>query len=183
MQVRLFILSLTLSLPLQSWGQFEDESLLLNVPAGYKVDYQARNGNMITTEMVPQAESARRWTEMVTARRFLKLQNATPERLQAYMQKQWLDNCKDGEFFALAEGEENGYPFALWSLYCPKSKVSGRPEYTWVKAIKGNGGFYVVQKAFRFEPSREQVARWTQYLNRVTVCDMKVEGRACPKQP
>jgi hypothetical protein len=181
LRFRFLILVVTFSLPQHGWGQFEDENLLVNVPAGYKLDYQARHGNLITSEMVPHAESARHWTEMLTARRFLTVKSLTPERLEAFMHKQWLDNCRDGEYIPIAQGEENGYLFSLWSLSCPKSKASGKPEYTWVKAIKGNDGFYVVQKAFRFEPSKEQVTRWTQYLNRVTLCDARVAGRSCPR--
>jgi hypothetical protein len=36
----------------------------------------------------------------------------------------------------------------------PKNRESGKPEITWFKAVQGNNSFYLVQKAFRFEPSK-----------------------------
>ena len=37
-----------------------------------------------------------------------------------------------------------------------------------MKAIGGNDSLYVVRKkAFKFQPSKEQIVRWTQYLKRV----------------
>ena len=64
-------------------------------------------------------------------------------------------------------------------LTCPTNKQTGKPEWTWFKAIQGNDSFYVVQKAFRFEPSQEQVVEWTKYLRRVSVCDSR--RNSCPK--
>jgi hypothetical protein len=52
---------------------------------------------------------------------------------------------------------------------------------TWFKAVQGNDSFYVVQKAFKFEPSKEQITRWMDYLRKVSVCDSRIADRACPK--
>ena len=48
------------------------------------------------------------------------------------------------------------------------------------KAIQGNDSFYVVQKAFKFSPSREQVVTWTRYLRKIAVCDSRLPERRCP---
>jgi hypothetical protein len=80
----------------------------------------------------------------------------------------------------VAQGPENGYPAAVWLLSCPRNRETGKPEITWFKAIQGNDSFYVVQKAFRFEPAKEQVAKWTQYLRGVAVCDSRLAERRCP---
>jgi hypothetical protein len=57
----------------------------------------------------------------------------------------------------------------------------GSPEITWFKAVQGNDSFYLVQKAFKFEPSKEQITRWMGYLRKVSVCDSRIADRACPK--
>ncbi len=51
---------------------------------------------------------------------------------------------------------------------------------TWFKAIAGNDSFYVVQKAFKFEPSPEQLTQWLGYLNKVSVCDTRLPERQVP---
>ena len=60
------------------------------------------------------------------------------------------------------------------------NKDTGKPEMTWMKAIQGKDSFYVVQKAFKFEPADDDVAKWMRYLRGVAVCDSRVPERACP---
>jgi hypothetical protein len=38
----------------------------------------------------------------------------------------------------------------------------------------------VVQKAFKFAPSKEQVAQWMGFLKAAAVCDSRLPDRACP---
>ncbi|THF67420.1 hypothetical protein E6C76_03380 [Pseudothauera nasutitermitis] len=162
-------------------AQLSDENLLQSFPQGYKVDFQTKKGNMVMTEMVPQAETVDNWTEMITTQIFLGMKNATPEQFQAFMSKAWLTACKDGGVAPIAKGEENGYPFSIWVQDCPLNPATGKPEKTWFKAIKGNDSFYVVQKAFKFEPSREQVVQWMQYFRSIVVCDTRLADRPCPE--
>lgn len=169
------------------WGvhalgsELKNENLLQTLPQGYKVDYQVRQDNMQMVEMVPQNESVQNWTEMVTTQVMLGLK-ASPQAFQKRMQDTWAASCKDSEFTSLRQGEENGYPFAFWMQVCPRNQATGKPEITWFKAIQGNDSFYVVQKAFKFMPTNEQVVAWTQYLKSVQVCDTRIKGRECPVQ-
>ena len=174
-------LVILLLMPCSSWAQLKDENLLQSLPTGYKIDFQERKNNILITEMVPQKESVNNWTEMVTTQVFLGLKNASPENFQSFMKKQWIESCKGGSSTSVSSGKENGYQIALWLMTCPLNESTGKPEYTWVKAIKGNDSFYVVQKAFKFNPSKEQISQWMQYLKKVKVCDTRLPDRACPK--
>lgn len=180
MKLFVLLLSAFMAVPSVCFAQLKDENLLQNLPSGYKVDFQTRQGNMLITEMVPQAETVKNWTEMVTTQVFLGLKNATTEKFQEFMTKSWLASCKDSSVAHITKGEENGYPFSIWLQACPLNQASGKPEMTWFKAIKGNDSFYVVQKAFRFEPSNEQVVQWMKYFHSVTVCDSRLPDRPCP---
>lgn len=175
------LLYLAVLVPGICMAQLSNENLLQSVPKGYKLDFQGRQGSMLISEMVPQGESVANWTEMITTQIFLGLKSATPEQFQAFMTKTWLAACKDGEVAPITKGEENGYPFSLWVQSCPLNPASGKQEKTLFKAIKGNDSFYVIQKAFRFDPSKEQAAEWMQYLRSVVVCDSRLADRACPK--
>jgi hypothetical protein len=158
-----------------------DENLLQKLPQGYKIDFQTKKGSMVMTEMVPMAETVNDWSEMLTTQIFLGMKNATPEQFQAAMKKTWLSACKDGEVAPITNGEENGYAFSLWVQVCPLNPSTGKPEKTWFKAIKGNDSFYLVQKAFKFDPTEDQMRQWMQYFRSVLVCDSRLSERSCPK--
>lgn len=168
-------------LPLAAHAEFKDENLLHGLPTGYKIDFQDRKGNMLMTEMVPQAESVKNWTEMLTSQIFFGLKTATPAAFQARMQQTWAASCKGAEFAPVASGQENGYPFTVWVQGCPLNTATGKPENTWFKAIQGNDSFYVVQRAYKFSPSKEQVTAAMLHLREVKVCDSRLPDRPCPK--
>ncbi len=158
----------------------DNENLLVVVPDGYKSGFRDRKNNMIINEMVPVAQTVENWTEMVTVQIFLGMTGVTPEQFRARMEGLWSKACANTTSHPIANALENGYPAAVWLVTCPRNRDTGKPEYTWFKAIQGNDSFYVVQKAFKFEPSKEQIATWTLYLKRVTACDTRLAERACP---
>lgn len=161
-------------------AQLVNENLLVTMPDGYKVDYQNKTKQGVISEMVPKAENVNAWTEMVTVQVFFGLK-VTPEEFRGRIEKLWGDSCPGSTFKSVASGAVNGYPSLTWLQTCPRNKTTGKPEITWMKAIRGNDSFYVVQKAFKFTPSDAQVTTWTQYLAGVSVCDSRRPDRACPK--
>lgn len=158
---------------------FENENLLVAVPKGYKPDYRAKSARGIITEMVLQNESVKDWTEMLTVQVFFRIKPA-PEAFRERIARDWAKACKGSRLHPLAQGKENGYPFAVWMLACPRNPTTGKPEWTWFKAIQGNDSFYVVQKAFKFEPARVQIIAWLSYLKSVSVCDTRGTDHRCP---
>jgi hypothetical protein len=161
-------------------AELENENLLVTLPPGYKVDFQQNNDKMMISEMVPSAENVNAWTEMVTVQVFFGLKIA-PEQFRARMEKLWSGSCANSQFNTVDKGVENGYPALVWIQNCPLNKQTGKPEITWFKAVRGNDSLYLVQKAFKFMPSEEQVTTWMQYLRGVAVCDSRRPDRACPK--
>lgn len=157
----------------------ENENLLVTVPSGYKIGFNDRKQNMVMTEMVPAGETVKDWTEMVTVQIFLRLKQ-TPAEFRARMAKLWSGACAGATTVPVSSGRVNGYATALWRHSCPLNKTTGKPEMTWFKAVAGNDSFYVVQKAFKFEPTAEQVTEWTGWFNKVSVCDTRLAGRKCP---
>ena len=159
----------------------ENENLLQAIPPDYKIGHQSKRGNMLMTEFVPNGESVNNWTEMLTTQVFIGLTRPTPNEFRQVMQKSWVSFCKDANFADVAAGTENGYVFEVWIQDCPKSVQTGKLERVWFKAIKGNDSFYLIQKAFRFQPEPDQVVRWTQYLRSIQVCDTRLPDRDCLK--
>jgi hypothetical protein len=170
----------TLLLAPAALAQLVNENLLVELPPGYKIAFQDKKAAMLMNEMVPLNESADNWTEMVTVQIFYGLKS-TPEQFQSKLDRGWLANCPGASANAVANAVENGYPALVWLLDCPRNPATGKPEMTWVKAVQGNDSFYVVQKAFKFAPSKDQMAQWMKYLKAVGVCDSRLPDRACPQ--
>ncbi len=174
-----FILAVFLA-PASARAQLKDETLLQTLPPGYKFGLQKTQNALTVQEAIPENESLDNWTEMVTTQVFLGRRDLNPDQFRIMMEQRWSIVCKDSKFDDGKLGEEKGYPVLFWVMRCPLNPKTGKPEMTWLKAIKGNDSFYIVQKAFRFEPTQEQISRWLQYLQTVNVCDTRLPDRACP---
>jgi hypothetical protein len=162
-------------------GHLRDENLLVSLAEGYKVAFQDRQGNMLMTEMVPEGESVHDWTEMITSQVFLGgVPQRNPEAFSEGLVTLWTRSCQGAETQHIRKGTENGYPFAFWMQSCPKNPMTGKPENVFLKAIQGNDSFYVVQKAWKYSPSEEEVISWTRFMSSVRVCDSRIKGRECP---
>jgi hypothetical protein len=172
---------LVLELTRTAWAQqLVNENLLVEVPSGYKIDFQDHKPSSLMNEMVPVSESVNNWTEMVTVQIFYNLKT-TPEAFEGKMAGGWLAACTGARSDPVANGAENGYPSGVWLLNCPKNPATSKPEITMIKAVQGNDSFYVVQKAFKFVPSKDQVGQWMKYLRSIAVCDSRLPDRACPQ--
>jgi hypothetical protein len=167
--------------PVNQTDQLEGERLLVAIPHGYKIVSNAETELMILMQMVPQNESVDNWTEMVTSHTVFGLKNQTLEQFQARIQQDWLTVCKGGVSVPVRKGEENGYSFSVWVSTCPLNSSTGKPDVTLFKTIKGNDSLYDVHKAFKFQPSDDQIRQWTLYLKGVVVCDSRIADRACPR--
>jgi hypothetical protein len=161
-------------------AELVNENLLAGLPSGYKVGFHDKKSDLQMTEWVPAKETVENWTEMVTVQIFYGLK-ITPEQFMRSLESRWRGACPGaGDAQPIVGGAENGYPTLLWILDCPKNPGTGKPELAWFKAVQGNDSFYLVQKAFKFTPNKEQITRWIDYLKAVRVCDSRLADRACP---
>jgi hypothetical protein len=162
-------------------AELVNENLLAPAPPGYKVGSHDRKGVLQITEWVPANQTVENWTEMLTVQVFYGLK-AAPEQFMHQLEQRWRGACPGaGDAQPVAGGVENGYPSLVWILECPKNPATGKMELTWFKGVQGNDSFYLVQKAFRFTPSKAQITRWVGYLKGVVVCDSRIADRACPR--
>lgn len=157
------------------------EHLLQPRPDGYKVAMSEEQGKLLTTEMIPATEDLDGWTEMVTVQVFRGgLPGTTPRTMHAELETLWRQSCPGAIGELVRSGEENGYPFAFWIFSCPLNPQTGKQETTYHKAIQGKDGFYLVQKAWKREPTKDEVVTWSRFLAGIRLCDNRIAGRACP---
>jgi hypothetical protein len=181
-QIRDVVLLLLLPLlAAPATAQLKDENLLVSLPPGFKVGFQASKNGMNMQELVPASETVESWTEMVTVQIFMGRRDLDPVRFLATVQQGWLGACKGSAPSRIASVPVNAYVGATMQLSCPLNPETGKPETALFKAIRGSDSFYSVQRAVRAIPTAEQTARITQYLEQVSVCDTRSPAHPCPR--
>lgn len=182
MTCRLAATALVFLLAQQAWAQPRGEQLVTEVPPGYKAEPERRDGDVVTREMLPEGESLKQWTHKFSTHTFLGMTGMSPDEFREAMRQKWAEACKESSAAVVAGGNENGYPFAVWTLRCPHNASTGKPEIAWFKAVAGKHNFYLVQKVFTSEPTDQQGTRWMRVLRRTEVCDTRGTEHPCPSQ-
>jgi hypothetical protein len=171
------IAAIALSAPAQA---LQGETLLVTKPKAYKVGFQKKSDKEMMSEWVPDGERVDDWTEMVTVQIFFNLRDVSPAQYRARMEKLWGGACPGSQVRNVPDSAEQAYPTMTWALRCPANPKTGKPEYTWMKAVQGRDSFYLVQKAYRFAPTDAQVDSWAKFLDDVRVCDTRKPLQTCP---
>jgi hypothetical protein len=161
--------------------QLQNENLLMTRPDGYKTDFREKTTDTLTSEMVPMDQSADNWTEMVRVQIFHALK-ATPGQFKIELDQARARLCPESWSQPVAHARENGYATLVWYENCSLNTATGKPEFTWFKAIQGNDSFYLIQVTLKVQPSEELSTRWINYLKRARVCDTRLPDRACPAE-
>lgn len=180
---QLFSLSAALILCLDAASadaQLVNENLLVTFPKGFRVGFAQKTDKWQITEYVPQAETVDNWTEMVTVQVFYRAPQLTTEVFEQTITQRWRNACPGAKSSHLKDGSENGYAFSFFLLTCDNNPKTNKPEITWLKTIRGTDSFYVVQKAYKSVPSKDQVADTSRYLASVRVCDARGKEHPCP---
>lgn len=120
-------------------------------------------------ELVPENETLREWTEMVTVQILRNSGGWTLEGFRAGVAELWAQAYPGGASEVVERGNEQSRPTLIWSQTCPLNRHTGKPENTWFKVLIYGDNLIVVQKAFKFEPSAEAVAFWISFLREVRV--------------
>jgi len=157
----------------------ENEQLLLKPPKGFKVGAETKTDKDIKTVLLPDGQSLGNWTERVTAETFLKMNDVAPAAYRDRIVKEFADACPGGTVEKVKDGTENLYPMAIWTQTCPRTKPTGKPEFTWLKAVQGRENFYLLQVSQTAEPAAKQVKKWRAFLEATKVCDVRVPGQRC----
>jgi hypothetical protein len=155
------------------------ENLLFSPPKDFKVGFQSNRDNRLMTEWVPAAETVEDWTRMLTVQIY---RGATAEAA-TFLQgvgKRYMDACPGTTAKGIYTGQINGYVVSMLLLKCPKNPATGKPETTAFRVIKGKDALYSVQRAWRANPSDQEVDEVMHDLAKVTVCDTRGSEHPCP---
>jgi outer membrane protein assembly factor BamE (lipoprotein component of BamABCDE complex) len=156
------------------------ENVLMPLPDGFKLGYQAAQGQVKMMEFVPNAETVENWSRIVTEQIFLGARNADPSALPNAMTPGLISKCQGATMRELSKTKENGYPAVIWGFECPMNPVTHRPETMWMKVISGADSLYSVQYAYRRAPADDMAREALGFLQRVSACDTRTPTHPCP---
>jgi hypothetical protein len=165
------------------------ENLIVLVPRGWKMGFQARQGNLQLTEFVPEGQTVDNWQSLLTIQIVFGGLSKTPRQVFEESVASMRRVCPNIEAILIATGEENGYPFALWQQMCRNNPQVKQAELTLFKVIQGKDSFYFVHRAWRMptiSPNEaipinpNELVEWGRYMRQVGVCDTRIPARKCP---
>ncbi len=111
-----------------------------------------------------------------------------PIEIAGAMSAEMAGLCQGFEDFPIHSGFENGYPTSVRLLTCQAYGEPVRGEIRMTKAIRGSEQFYIVTRIRRTAPfegdavpvSVEEMAEWSGYFSRVSLCDTRDAAHPCP---
>ena len=173
-----------------AYAAIDGEILMQPMLKGYKLGWQNINSERNWQEYVPEGETVDNWTTMVTTQIFFKMAQTTPPEFLQGMAHRCGVACPNAMLdtflpnmpkpAGMYSAQSNGYPISMMFLRCPENPQTHKPENTLVRAIQGKDSFYVVQYAFKFEPTQPQIGEAMDYLKTVIACDTRTTDHPCP---
>ena len=75
------------------------------------------------TELIPEKQAVKNWTEMMTIQVFYGLK-VSPDQFVAKTEQLGSQACPGAEFGVARRGQENGYNFVLFLQNCPRNPTT-----------------------------------------------------------
>lgn len=167
--------------------------LVLSVPEGFKVALEKTSAGQYINELVPDGETVKKWSQMITitgTKGLAQNPNANPQRLASIIASGFKKACPDS-YNGTGIGTiklDGGYEAFGAVIGCGFDDSKGDPfsETALVIVIRGEKDYYTVQWAERSDPSKVPIkydeAKWTDRLRKlapVKLCPI-VPGEPAP---
>jgi hypothetical protein len=161
----------------EEWGQ-------------WKIGSQAKRPSFTMVEYIPKDQAIAGWDRMLTVQMFHNTSIRLPQfmgQLKATFETK--QPCEHTKLQMFGSKKVNGYDTSLHWLICTRSKRDGKGEFTLMLGIEGRDALYLVQRAWRGEAyaadvvplSKDELASWLGFIDKVQVCDSRTPEHACPK--
>ena len=156
------------------------ETLLQSVPPHFRVVGRDKTPFHGMVQMVPDDQTGAHWSELMTTEIFFAAKSTSPLAYRGELEREWQHACDQTTLDYAMEGMQNGYPVSLWVQSCRFQSAANKPNIALIKMITGRERAYVVQVNFRYVPDKDKIKQWTDYLDKVYVCDPRWKGHECP---
>ena len=91
------------------------------------------------------------------------------------------NSCESFSSDKLSDEPENGYSTVLWRQVC--ELASGQTLSSLHKTVLGNDQLHILSMIWKENPPNRAWNQWTNYMNRVYVCDTEREEHPCRTAP
>ena len=164
------------------------ERLLASPPKDWQLIYQLNSGDVRLSDFIPPDETEKDWQTKLSFEAHSQLVDSDPISIIMGEIESKNEICTHIDHFNLFSGFENNYPTSVRLIQCGENAHSQLGEISLIKAIQGNDSFYIVRflkKVPTFvkgkaEFTNEEVADWSSFLKRVSLCDEDDTDHRCP---
>ena len=168
-----------LDLEQQAMREEPKEVLMGNTPPDFEVGYRNDSAEVLMTEYVPSGQTVHNWSRMITIQGLINYRPVTLQNFATSFTQLVIDECSDSTHEILQSGEQLGYGYIVFGIACFKNLQTDLPEFILAKAIQGDDALYLIQKAWRYEPSEDALEDWMAQLETFSVCGSKNEYSKC----
>ncbi|CTQ31534.1 hypothetical protein [Jannaschia rubra] len=165
MRNALTALVLFLTFPAQA-----QEVLRLFPPAGFAGVHVSQAGGIRLVEYVADGQTLADWSDALTVAE-LRGTGMGATDLVARLQADLTASCSGAFSLDPDVAEIDGRTATLSIHACPNADISGRPEMDLLRVIEGKDVLFAVQRSWVVSPPTEELARWTDWLRDLRVCD------------
>lgn len=173
----------------QSPGGDGAERYFLGIPPSWSEASRHAAPGAEVVVYVPQGQTARDWTDMLTVQVFRGMTALPAESFYERTRRAYQETCADARAGTMQTGLSNDYPAAFWVLGCGRHGAAGMGETSFFRLVQGDRGLYLAQRAWRTAPygadeappvSPDQQQEAMRLLGSFGVCDPSVAGHPCP---
>jgi hypothetical protein len=167
------------------------ERLLARPPKDWVSVFQLKNDSIRLTDFIPPDQSKSNWSTKLSFEAHTTAE-LTIDPIELLFSEAETDQsrCNFIRHYNIFSGLENNYQTSVRLFLCGENAFTNRGEIKLIKAIRGNDYLYSVRIVRRTPPfdvneeefTKEEVALWSTYLRKISVCDGS-PGHPCPPGP
>ncbi|MDE0005589.1 MAG: hypothetical protein OXQ29_23100 [Rhodospirillaceae bacterium] len=147
----------------------EGETMVVPLPDGWMA-YSREAEEKVERYVIPRGQELTDWREALRQETYRTTVGITAaERVYELRTAADPDNCESFASETLGEGLENGYSMVLWRQVC--EFADGQTLASLNKTVLGNDQLHILSMIWKQDPPNRAWNQWTNYMNRVYVCD------------
>ena len=169
-----------------------NEQLFVGIPDGWQKIYENSDATGSIAEYVPPEETTESWSEMLTLQRYQNVLIDIPSYLQQVIER-FTAGCVQARHDGPRRSAAGAYPAGTAFVECrgpdPAKAMPGvilkSIEFVAIKAIQGQTGLYVVQRAWHgndpyYHPLNFETAnQWLGVVRDAELCDLDDRSQTC----
>ena len=159
----------------------EGETMVVPLPDGW-TPYAREAEEKDERYIFPMGQEPSDWREALRQETYRTTVGiAAAERVYELRTENDPNSCESFASELLGEGSENGYSMVLWRQVC--ELADGQTLASLNKTVLGNDHLHILSMIWKEDPPTRSWTQWSNFMNRVYVCDTDREEHPCRTGP